>query len=121
MTPPACPEVRRRSAAAGARVLAAAAGLTLLAAAGRVPPSLGLGVGLPEMRLDPGRDPAAAFDAVPGIGPATAVAIVAEAMVTPFADAGELQRVRGVGRRTAVTLAPHLRLPPVASRPDPVE
>ncbi len=118
---PACPEVRRRSAAAGARVLAVATALSLLAAAGRVPPSLGLGVGLPEMGLDPARDPAIAFDAVPGIGPATAAAIVAEAARAPFRTAGDLQRVRGVGRRTAAALAPHLRLPAAPSRPDPVE
>lgn len=119
--PPACHEVRRRSAAGGARLMAVAAWLMLLASAWRVPPSLGLGRPLPEMRLDPASDPASAFDCVPGIGPATAAAIREEAGRAPFRTAGDLQRVRGIGRRTAAVLAPHLRLPPVPAAADPVQ
>jgi len=69
-------------------------------------------------RLDPNRASAAQLDRLPGIGPATARAIVASRERDgPFAGVEDLERVRGVGQKTLERIREHLDL----SRPPPVD
>jgi len=71
-------------------------------------------VGLP---IDVNRAGAVALQAVPGIGPARAAAIVADrAALGPFEDVDALERVRGIGPATVEHLRPFLT---VASVPAP--
>jgi competence ComEA-like helix-hairpin-helix protein len=50
--------------------------------------------------LDLNRATAASLEALPGIGPSRAAAIVSERERRPFQRVGDLQRVRGIGPRT---------------------
>lgn len=65
----------------------------------------------PPVRLDPNRATAEELDRLPGIGPAVAERIVAERTEGPFNSVVELSRVKGITRRKAIQLAPHLTLP----------
>lgn len=59
--------------------------------------------------VDVNRASRATLESVPGIGPVLARAIVSEREVGgPFRCAGDLDRVRGIGPKTADKLAPHL-------------
>jgi competence protein ComEA len=73
----------------------------------------------PEERLDPNRATAAQLDRLPGIGPATARAIVtSREEAGPFAAAEELTRVRGLGPAALARIRRHLdfsRAPPPTS------
>ena len=60
--------------------------------------------GLP---LDLNRTDAASLEALPGVGPARAAAIVA---ARPFAQVAELSRVPGIGPGTLARIAPYLRV-----------
>jgi competence protein ComEA len=61
--------------------------------------------GLP---LDPNRADARALQALPGIGPARAAAIVAERGRRPFRDVADLRRVPGIGPVTLRRIDPWL-------------
>jgi len=65
-----------------------------------------------DERLDPNRADVLELDRLPGVGPATAQAIVAAREVEPFVDAADLLRVRGIGPATLARLEPHLRVAP---------
>lgn len=72
------------------------------------PPSDPVLVGLP---IDPNRADALALSAVPGLGRATAEAIVADREARgPFRSLDDLARVPGVGRGTLERLAPFVRV-----------
>ena len=63
----------------------------------------------PGERIDPNTAAEEELDRLPGIGPATARAIVeSRAADGPFAEAGALARVRGIGPATVDRLRPHL-------------
>ena len=65
----------------------------------------------PGERIDPNTATEEDLDRLPGIGPAAARAIVeSRAAEGPFADAGALTRVRGIGPATVERLAQHLAL-----------
>ena len=57
------------------------------------------------LRLDPNRASAKSLEALPGIGPRRAAAIVAARSRGPFRSLSELQRVPGIGPRTVEGLA----------------
>ena len=62
-------------------------------------------------RIDPNTATEEDLDRLPGIGPAAARAIVESRTADgPFADAGALTRVRGIGPATVERLAPNLAL-----------
>lgn len=68
-------------------------------------------------RIDPNSATEEELDRLPGIGPAAARAIVESRTAEgPFADAGALTRVRGIGPATVEKLAPHLTLEPGGRR-----
>ena len=74
----------------------------------------------PDERLDPNRASAAELDRLPGIGAATADAIVRERESGgPFLAPSDLVRVPGLGPASVARLAVHLDMdaPPVAPRP----
>ena len=82
---------------------------------------------LAGLRIDPNTADAATLDALPGIGPGRAAAIVAERGRGRFERVEELARVPGIGPRTLAALAGWIGVadapPPRAlgpSRPDPV-
>ena len=54
---------------------------------------------------------------LPGVGQSVAQAIIEERSRTPFAEAGDLQRVSGIGEVTARRLAPHVSFGPATPRP----
>jgi competence ComEA-like helix-hairpin-helix protein len=59
--------------------------------------------------IDVNRDPAAALELLPGIGPVRAAAIVEQReRAGPFAAPADLVRVRGIGTRTVERLRPWL-------------
>ncbi len=63
-------------------------------------------------RLDPNRAPAEELDRLPGIGPATAAAIVARRdSVGGFRTPGDLKRIPGIGPATVAKLEKHLAFP----------
>lgn len=49
------------------------------------------------LRLDPHREEPRALEALPGVGPARALAIANEARVRPFCRPEDLERVAGIG------------------------
>ena len=57
-------------------------------------------------RLDLNRALPGALEALPGVGPRRARAIVAERAKRPFSGVGDLVRVRGVGPRTLEDIQP---------------
>jgi competence protein ComEA len=59
-------------------------------------------------RLDANTARAAWLEALPGIGPARAAALVAERERAPFCGLEDLARVRGIGPRTLARLGPWL-------------
>ncbi len=60
-------------------------------------------------RLDPNRASAAELDRLPGVGPATAAAVVASrAADGPFRRPEDLTRVKGIGASAVRRMAPHL-------------
>jgi hypothetical protein len=59
-----------------------------------------------DRALDLNRADARSLEALPAIGPARAAAIAAERCRRPFAAVTELERVHGIGRRTARALEP---------------
>ena len=61
--------------------------------------------------LDPNRDDAWALQAVPGVGPARAAAIVAGRARGPYRSLGDLARVRGIGPVTLRRSAAWWRFP----------
>lgn len=100
------PEVVDATLEAGTRVVVDASGVRLESMDEL------LVVGLP---IDVNRAGAVALQAVPGIGPARAAAIVADrAALGPFEDVDALDRVRGIGPATVERLRPFLT---VASAP----
>lgn len=62
-------------------------------------------------RLDPNTAPPVELERLPGVGPATAGAIVEERGRRPFRWAGDLREVRGIGPATLARIRPHLALP----------
>jgi len=77
----------------------------------------------PGERLDPNTASEVQLDRLPGVGPATAAAIVAGRAEGRYRSAAELTRVRGIGEATVAKIAPHLSLPTRAlptGRPEPV-
>lgn len=65
-------------------------------------------------RLDLNRADPASFEALPGIGPARAAAIVAERCRRRFSAPAELERVSGIGPHTRAALEPWLEVEPGA-------
>jgi competence ComEA-like helix-hairpin-helix protein len=64
-------------------------------------------------RLDPNRADAGELERLPGVGPGIAARIVEERTSRgPFATTGDLLRVPGIGPARLDRLAPHLDLPP---------
>jgi len=75
----------------------------------------------PDERLDPNRASAVELDRLPGVGVATAEAILrARETVGPFLSAADLERVPGIGPAMVRSLAPHLDLesPPLSPGPN---
>jgi len=68
----------------------------------------------PGERLDPNTASAIELDRLPGVGKATADAIVAARAEGRFRTASDLTRVRGVGESTVARMAPYLSLPEAA-------
>ncbi len=66
----------------------------------RGPPRLLFG-----LSIDPNRADLKTLEALPGIGPARALAIVREREQRRFLSLGDLERVRGIGPRTVERLA----------------
>ena len=64
-------------------------------------------------RLDPNEAPEVELDRLPGVGPATADAIVRARGEEPFRGADDLLRVRGIGPATLERMRPHLAFGPV--------
>ena len=63
-------------------------------------------------RIDPNRADAEALQRLPGVGAATAAAIVASRdSAGPFRSAEDLLRVRGIGPAKLARMRPHLSLP----------
>jgi hypothetical protein len=58
------------------------------------------------LRLDPRREDPRALEALPGIGPARALAIAREARRRPFCRPEDLERVAGIGPLLRARLAP---------------
>lgn len=52
-----------------------------------------------------------AWEQLPGIGPSTARAILAEQRIRPFQSIDDLQRVRGIGPKKLDRLRPYLTVP----------
>lgn len=84
----------------------------------------------PGERLDPNRASAVELDRLPGVGVATAEAILrSRETVGPFLSAADLERVPGIGPVMVRSLAPHLDLesPPLSpgrgrgSRPELID
>ncbi len=69
--------------------------------------------------LDPATAPASAWEALPGIGPARAAAIVAARTDRAFCRPGDLARATGIGPRTAERIRRWLRPPPWEERCEP--
>lgn len=67
--------------------------------------------------LDPNRASPRALDALPGIGPARAAAIAAEARVRAFCRPEDLARVPGIGPRRLARLAEWIEIAPGACAP----
>jgi len=88
--PAPCPHPRPAPGAGLARVVCAAA------PAGGAPP-LGAAALLFGGRLDPNRAAPRALEALPGIGPARALAIAREARARAFCAPEDLERVPGIG------------------------
>lgn len=57
------------------------------------------------LSIDPNRADLPTLEALPGIGPARALAIVRERQIRPFEGLDDLVRVRGIGPRTVERLA----------------
>jgi competence protein ComEA len=100
--PPAC-EAPRESAARDGHT-------TEVRCDGRGPPVRGPARLLFGLRLDPNRADARALEALPGIGPARAAAIVAERERTPFREVADLRRVPGIGPVTLRRIEPWLEI-----------
>lgn len=60
--------------------------------------------------LDPNRAGAASLEALPGIGPARAAAIVEARAQAPFCELADLERVPGIGPGTLRKLTHWLRI-----------
>lgn len=72
----------------------------------------------PDERLDPNRAPEEELDRLPGVGPATARALVASREAEgPYPTPEALLRVRGVGPALLERIRPHLELAPPPGRP----
>ena len=67
-------------------------------------------------RIDPNRAPEVELDRLPGVGPATAAAIVRARDTAAFAGLDDLLRVRGIGPATLERIRPSLDLPAGRSR-----
>ena len=67
-------------------------------------------------RIDPNRASEVELDRLPGVGPATAAAIVQARDTMPFAGVDDLLRVRGIGPATLDRIRPSVRLPPASRR-----
>ncbi len=98
--PPACASPREAGARHGHT--------TTVRCDGRGAPLAGPARLLFGLRLDPNRADATALEALPGIGPVRAAAIVAERARRPFARVEELRRVRGIGPLTLRRIEPWL-------------
>ena len=71
-----------------------------------------------DERLDPNTASEAELDRLPGVGPATAQAIVrSREEEGPFGGLESLSRVRGIGPATVEKLAPHVTLAPGSREP----
>jgi competence protein ComEA len=69
------------------------------------------------LRLDLNRAGARALEALPGIGPGRAEAIVRERAARPFCSVEELERVPGIGAATRARLAPWVEVGAAAACP----
>lgn len=67
-------------------------------------------------RLDPNVAPEVELDRLPGVGPATAAAIVAARDTAAFTRPEDLLSVRGIGPATLERIRPHVRMEPGARR-----
>lgn len=65
----------------------------------------------PGERLDPNTAPAVELERLPGVGPATAGAILRHRGARPFRRRRDLLSVRGIGPATLAKIAPHVDLP----------
>jgi len=113
-TPAPCSSLRARPEPTGlldvdCRPPAAPAGGELAGAAGL----------LFGRRLDPNGTSVRALEALPGIGPARAEAIVREARLRPFCAATDLERVPGIGPATRARVAAWIETPPRVGCPPP--
>jgi competence protein ComEA len=65
------------------------------------------------VRIDVNLASAADLQAIPGVGPSTAAAIVARRdLQGPFADIAHLERVRGIGPARLAAIRPFVRAGP---------
>ncbi len=75
------------------------------------PPAPAPPSGPPARPLDPNTCPPDSLLLLPGVGPVLAGRLVAARAERPFTSPADLQRVKGIGERTAARLAPHLLFP----------
>lgn len=68
------------------------------------------------LRLDLGSADAEALEALPGIGPVRAAAILAERARRPFVRVEDLDRVPGIGPRSVARLRDWVRVGPLSPR-----
>ena len=93
----------------------AAAALLLLEWTRPGPPADPKNAPTPEFRVDLNRAPQRVLQALPGIGPGRAAAIVAEREIKAFRSLEDFEtRVPGIGRVTAQNLSRYLRFEPAA-------
>lgn len=101
---PDCP-APRETAAQGGHSVEIACGPAARGGSLRGPARLLFGLGIDPNHADPGT-----LEALPGIGPGRAAAIVAERRRRPFASLDDLRRVPGIGPVTLRRAAADLRL-----------
>jgi len=70
----------------------------------------------PGETIDPNRADEIELDRLPGVGPATAAAIIAARVEAPFSTPDDLLAVPGIGPSTLAKIRPHVGIPPGAPR-----
>jgi competence protein ComEA len=114
---------RRQLAALMVLLVGAGVSMAWRQASGRVdyaevPPVNPARVRAASRRIDVNAASVASLRRLPGIGPIRAEAVIAEAARRPFANAEDLQRVRGIGPKTVARIRPYVAVPAGGSQPE---